>query len=153
MFTVAIVDSDEAPLDPHILLAIARDKTVIAHGVFDGPDAADAYAPHLALDHGAITATKPTALRPSDETKPSAEAWHPIPAALAARLHVESATDGETVLILLDRSTHCLAAVGPFPGPGAAQAWHHDDPLGAAVDRMLVPLHPSVSTRIHRSAS
>ncbi len=150
-FTVAIVDSHEEPLDPHTLLVVDRDATLTAHGTFDGAAAADAYAPRLVLHHGAIAATKPTALRPCDETRPPADAWQPLPPDIAARLHSAPLGDGPTVLILLDRTTTCLAAVGPFPSPDAAAAWQSDAPSGAAVDRMLVPLHPSLDTGIDGS--
>jgi hypothetical protein len=150
-FTVAIVDSHEEPLDPHTLLVVDRDTTLSAHGTFDGPAAADAYAPRLVLHHGAITATKPTSLRPCDETSLPADAWQPVPSHLAAHLHGEAPGDGPTVLILLDRTTTCLAAVGPFPGPDAAAAWQPDGPLHAGVDRLVVALHPSIDTGIDGS--
>jgi hypothetical protein len=150
-FTVAIVDSHEEPLDPHTLLVVDRDGALSAHGRFDGPTATDAYAPRLVLHHGAVTATKPTALRPCDETHLPADAWQAVPSHLTARLHTVPPGDGPTVLVLLDRATTCLAAVGPFPSPGAATAWQLDGPPDRAVTRMLVPLHPSIGTGIDGS--
>jgi hypothetical protein len=153
-FTVAIVDSHEEPLDPYTLLVVDRDGALSAHGCFDGPAAADAYAPRLVLHHGAITATKPTALRPCGETHLQADAWQAVPSDMAARLHADPPADGPTVLILLielDRTTTCLTAVGPFCAPDAAVAWQPDNPPGAAVTRMLVALHPGSDTGNERS--
>ena len=144
-FTVAIVDSHQQPLDPHTLLVVDRDGALSAHGRFDGLAAADAYAPRLVLHHDAIAATKPTTLRPCDEAHLPADAWQPVPPDLAARLHAEPPADGPTVLVLLDRTMTCLAAVGPFRSPDPAAAWQLDDPPDRAVTRILVPLHPSTT--------
>lgn len=150
-FTVAIVESHTEPLDPHTLLVVDRAGALSAHGRFDGPAATDAYAPRLVLHHGAITATKPTALQPCDETHLPADAWQGVPPDMAGRLHAEPPADGPTVLVLLDRIMTCLAAVGPFPSPHPAAAWQLDGPPDRAVARLLVPLHPSIPTGIDGS--
>jgi hypothetical protein len=88
-------------------------------------------------------ATKPTALRPCGETHLPPDAWHPVPPHIAATLHAQPPADGPTVLVLLDRTSTCLAAIGPFTSPDDALAWRSDEPLDPAVDPMLVPLHPT----------
>ena len=100
LFTVAVVDSDHGLLDPHTVLAIHRDGSLGAHGLFDGAAAADAAAAPLAASDDTITATKTLGVRPTDEQQLPGEAWQPIPAPLAARPHGGLTTGSDRLLLL-----------------------------------------------------
>lgn len=146
LFTVAIVDSHEAPLDPHTVLAVHRDATLSAYGYFGSCGAAEASTRALIANHTTVAATKPTRLQPPDETRLPTDAWKPIPAELTTGLHGQPPTEGETLLILLDRRVNKVAAVGPFPTPDTATAWLSSDSTIGDADRILVSLRPGAPT-------
>jgi hypothetical protein len=138
-FTVAVLDSVEVR-DPYALLAFTTGGDLAAHGPFGGEQAAASYAPRLAMTDAAVAATRPMPLHHPDQPAVPDGIWHPVPADLA-RLARPALTDARTAaLVLLDRDRAVLAAVGPFPGHTAADAWRPTPDLDPTTDRLVVPL-------------
>ena len=139
-FTVAVLDSVEVR-DPYALLAVTTGGDLAAHGPFDGEQAAASYTPQLAMTDAAVAATRPMPLHHPDQPAVPDDVWRPVPAELA-RLARPALADARTAaLVLLDRDRAVLAAVGPFPGHTAADAWRPTPDLDPTTDRLVVPLH------------
>ncbi|RSM65117.1 hypothetical protein DMB66_17735 [Actinoplanes sp. ATCC 53533] len=139
-FTVAILDSAEVR-DPHVLLTATAAAHLSAYGPFDGAPAAASAAPSLARARTNIRATCPVPLHNPDGPSLPDSMWRAIPSALAG---IQPAPDDapRAALILLDRATWRVAAVGPFTDPAAAERCR---PAGepAAVDRLVIALQPA----------
>jgi len=140
-FTVAILDSVQVR-DPHVLLTITVAAHLLAYGPFDGAQAAVSAAQRLARARTDIRATCPVPLHDFRQRSLPDSVWRAIPSALA---DVQPAPDDApgAALILLDRVAWRVAAVGPFPGPAAAERWQ---PAGepATVERLVVALQPAL---------
>jgi hypothetical protein len=142
-FTIAILDSAEVR-DPHVLLTATAAAHLSAYGPFDGAQAAVTAAPRLTRARANIRATCPVPLHKPDEPSLPDSMWRAIPSALGG---IQPAPDDapRAALILLDRATWRVAAVGPFTDPAAAERWQ---PAGdpAAVDRLVIALQPAPPT-------
>lgn len=141
--SLAVIESVEDD-EPYALLAVTADAAVTAHGPMPGGAAASACAPRLAAADPAITATGPVPLHQSHQTRLPDHVWRPLPAKVAGSAHpMQGDQTPAMVLVLLDRAGGQVAAIGPFSDPAAARAWHPTPEVDAAVDRLVVGLHPT----------
>lgn len=141
MFTVAIIDSLEVR-DPYALLAFTATGLLSTHGPFAGATAASSHTATLALGDSALFATRPAPLHHPDEATLPDTAWLDVPDQLAAAARPALADTPTAALVLLDRPSRRLAAIGPFTRPADALSWTPTPAPGPDTDRLVVPLHP-----------
>ncbi|MGX4657849.1 hypothetical protein ACWCHM_29640 [Micromonospora sp. SCSIO 07396] len=139
--TLAVLDSLEIR-DPHTLLTVHTSGELDAHGPTSGATAAGSHAATLALDSTTLAATRPVPLHAPAATALPATCWVDLPTDLAAALRPALDDARAAVLVLLDRTSGRLAAVGPFPTHAAADVWQPDTGPGRTADRLIVPLRP-----------
>ena len=142
LFTLALIDSLEETATA-VLLAIAGDGHLTAHGPFRGQQAADHHAPQLALADPDIAYTRACALHDPAQPDVQVAAWTPVPTTVLTMLRPTPITAGPAVLVLFDQTEERLAVVGPFPGHTSADQWH--DAASPVTDRLVVPLHQPAS--------
>lgn len=141
LFTLALIDSVEETATA-VLLAIAQDGHLTAHGPFHGQQAAQHHAPQLALADPDLAYTRGCALHdPAKADLPAT--WTPVPNTILATLRPTPVTTTPAVLILLDHTAERLAVHGPFPTHATADQWH--DTATPGTDRLVVPLHQAAS--------
>jgi hypothetical protein len=148
VFTVAVLDSLEMH-QPHALLACHRDGTIIVHGPFDGPAAAQHHASTLAVNDTSIAATIALPLHhPSNDHLPADDTWRPLPLLPLDTTTPQADAPSPAALVLIDPIRQRLAAIGPFPHHNTALRWVRRQTLpSASVECVVTAMHLMVAAK------